>query len=61
MGHVSFDDHALVKRQWVGKKMNVMSAMFKDKKKRVTIKSNLRLLLEVVHVFKVLKFIVAYV
>jgi len=59
MGHISFNDHALVKRQWVGKKMNVMGGMFKDKRKRVTIKSNLRLLLEVVHVFKVLKFIVA--
>jgi hypothetical protein len=36
--------------------MNVMGGMFKDKKYRVIIKSNLRLLLEVVRAFKVLEF-----
>jgi hypothetical protein len=34
MGHVNFNDHALIKRWWAGKKVNVMSEKFKDKKKR---------------------------
>jgi len=36
--------------------MNVTGGMFKDKKNKITIKSSLHLLLEVVHVFKVLEF-----
>jgi hypothetical protein len=31
---INFEDHALIKRWWVGKKMNAMGGMFKDKKKR---------------------------
>jgi hypothetical protein len=34
MGCINFEDHALIKRCWVDEKMNVMSGMFKDKKKR---------------------------
>jgi len=33
MGHINFEDHALIKRQWIGKKMNATSTKFKDKKK----------------------------
>ncbi len=55
MGRINFKDHALKKRQWVNKKMNVTSKKFKDEKKGVTIKSNLRLLLEVVCVCEVLE------
>jgi hypothetical protein len=36
--------------------MNVMGRMFKDKKYRVIIESNLHLLLEVMQAFKVLEF-----
>jgi hypothetical protein len=36
--------------------MNVMGEKFKDEKNEVTIENNLHLLLEVVHVFKVLEF-----
>jgi hypothetical protein len=57
MGYINYKDHALIKRQRVGKKMNVTGGMFKDeKKKRVTIENNFRLLLEVVNVFKILEF-----
>ncbi len=34
MGRINFEDHALIKRWQVGKKMNVMGGMFKDKKKQ---------------------------
>jgi hypothetical protein len=34
MGRINFKDHALIKRQWVGKKMNAMGKMFKDGKKK---------------------------
>jgi hypothetical protein len=34
MGHINFKDHALIKRKWVGKKMNAMGGKFKDKKTR---------------------------
>jgi hypothetical protein len=54
MGHINLEDHALIKRWRACKKLNVTSETFKDEKNRVTIKSNLRFLLEVVHVFKVL-------
>jgi hypothetical protein len=33
MGHINFEDYALIKRQHVGKKMNEMGRMFKDEKK----------------------------
>jgi hypothetical protein len=33
MGHINFEDHALIKIWWVGEKMNVMGGMFKDQKK----------------------------
>jgi hypothetical protein len=56
MGRINFEDHVLIKRWWAGKKMNATSGMFKDKKNKVIVKSSLRLLLEVVHVFKVLEF-----
>jgi hypothetical protein len=36
--------------------MNVMGGMFKDDKQQVIVESNLRLLLEVVRIFKVLEF-----
>jgi hypothetical protein len=61
MGHINFEDHALIKRQRVGKTMNVMSGMFKDEKIGVTIKSSLHLLLDVVRIFEVLEFITACV
>ncbi len=57
MGYINYKDHELIKRQRVGKKMNVTDGMFKDeKKKRVTIENNFCLLLEVVNVFKILEF-----
>ncbi len=59
MGHINFEDHALIKRHWVGKQMNATSEMFKDEKKGVTVKNNLHLLLEVMHVFEVLEFTIA--
>jgi hypothetical protein len=34
MGCINFEDHMLIKRQWVDEKMNVMGEMFKDEKKR---------------------------
>ncbi len=34
MGCINFEDHALLKRQQVGKNMNEMGGMFKDKKKQ---------------------------
>jgi hypothetical protein len=55
MGRINFEDHTLTKRWWADEKRNVTSRMFKDEKNKVTIKNNLRLLLEVVHVFKVLE------
>jgi len=33
MGRINFEDHALIRRRWVDKKMNVTSGMFKKKKK----------------------------
>jgi hypothetical protein len=56
MGRINFEDHALIKRWWACKKMDVTGETFKDKKYGVTIESSLCLLLEVMHVFKVLKF-----
>jgi hypothetical protein len=32
MGHINFEDQALIKRQQVGKKMNTTSEKLKDKK-----------------------------
>jgi hypothetical protein len=57
MGRINFKDHVLIKRQRVDEKMNVMGKMFKDEKNKGTIKSSLHLLLEIMHVFKVLEFI----
>ncbi len=34
MGHINFEDHALIKRWWANEKMNVTSRMFKDEKKQ---------------------------
>jgi hypothetical protein len=56
MGHINFKDHALIKRRWACKKMNVMGGKFKDEKNEVIIESNLRLLLKVVCIFEVLEF-----
>jgi hypothetical protein len=58
MGRINFEDHALIKKQWVDEKMNVTGEMFKDEKKRVTVENNLHLLLEVMHIFEVLEFII---
>jgi hypothetical protein len=33
MGRINFEDHTLIKKWWVGKKMNVMSGTIKDEKK----------------------------
>jgi hypothetical protein len=33
MGCINFEDCELIKRWWVGKKMNAIGGMFKDKKK----------------------------
>jgi hypothetical protein len=57
MGHINFKGQTLIKRWWVGKKMNAMGRKFKDEINRITIKSCFRVLLEVVNVFEVLKFI----
>jgi hypothetical protein len=59
MGHINFEDHALIKRYQVGKKVNAMNRMFRDEKKKVTVEINLCLLLEVTHVFEVLEFTLA--
>ncbi len=32
-GHINFDDHVLIKRQWASKRMNAMNGMFKDEKR----------------------------
>jgi hypothetical protein len=58
MGHINFEDHALIKRQHESKEMNAMGMMFKDGKNEVIIENNLCLLLEVVRIFKILEFIV---
>jgi hypothetical protein len=58
MGHINFEDHALIKKQHASKQMNMTSKMFKDEKNGVIVKSNLHLLLEV-HIFEVLEFTVA--
>jgi hypothetical protein len=55
MGHINYKDHALIKKQWVSKKMNATADKFKDEKK-VIIKSFFSLLLHVVNIFKVLEF-----
>ncbi len=33
MGHINFEDHALIKKQQLDEKMNVMGRMFNDEKK----------------------------
>jgi hypothetical protein len=59
IGCINFEDHVLIERWRASKRMNAMGGKFKDKKKRVTIKNNLHLLVEVVCIFKVLEFIAA--
>jgi hypothetical protein len=54
MGYINFEDHALIKRQWACKR--VTSGKFNNEENKATVKSNLQLFLEVVHIFKVLKF-----
>jgi hypothetical protein len=56
MGHINFKDHTLIKRQYVGKKMNATGEHPRTKSNEENVKNNLCLLLEVVHVFKVLEF-----
>jgi hypothetical protein len=34
MGYINFEDHALIKKQWVSKKINAMGGKLKDVKKR---------------------------
>jgi hypothetical protein len=58
MGWINFEDHALIKKWWAYEKLNMMGRMFKDVKNKVIVESNLHLLLEVVHVFEVLEFII---
>jgi hypothetical protein len=52
MGHINFEDHALIKRRYACKKMNATCRRFKDEKNEVIVKKNLHLLLEVVHILK---------
>jgi hypothetical protein len=33
MGHINFEDHALIKRGWANEKMNVTGEMFKGHEK----------------------------
>jgi hypothetical protein len=56
MGRINFEDHVIIKRQQADKKMNVMVGCSRMRKNGLTIQSNLRLLLEIVCVFKVLEF-----
>jgi hypothetical protein len=53
MGHINFEDHALIKRQRVDEKKNVMNIMCKDVKNWGNVKNDLCLLLEIVCIFKV--------
>jgi len=55
MGHINCKDHALIKRWWKNKKMNVMGMMF-DEKEGVIVKSDFHVLLEVVSIFEVMEF-----
>jgi hypothetical protein len=56
--HINFEDQTLIKRWQACSKLNVMGGLFKDKENKVIVKRRLCLLQEVVHVFKVLEFIV---
>jgi hypothetical protein len=51
LSYINVEDHLLIKKCWVGKKMNVTNGKFKDEKNGVTIESSLHLSLEVVCVF----------
>jgi hypothetical protein len=54
-GH-NFENEALIKRWWVGQKMNAMDEKFKDgKKNKLIVKTCFPLLSEVVCVFEVLE------
>jgi hypothetical protein len=37
MGHINFENHVLIKRQWVGQKMNAINRTFKDEKNEVIV------------------------
>ncbi len=54
MGHINFEDHALIKRWQIAKKMNVMGGKFKDEKNGVVVESYFCLLLEVMSIFEVI-------
>jgi hypothetical protein len=57
MGCINFKAHALTKRRWENLKNECDGRDVQgQKKKGVTVESSLRLLLEVVHIFKVLEF-----
>jgi hypothetical protein len=34
MGHINFEDHALIKRWWADEKMNMTGGILKEEKKR---------------------------
>jgi hypothetical protein len=55
MNHINFENH-MFKKWRACKKKNVMNEKLKDEKNAIIVESNLCLLLEVVHVFKVLEF-----
>jgi hypothetical protein len=55
MGCINFEDHVLIKRQWVGDKMNVMSGKLKDGKKWRNHHKWFSFLAKVVSIFKVLE------
>jgi hypothetical protein len=57
MGCINSEDETLIKRWWVGKKMNATGRMFKDEKKGITIKSCFGLSPKIVNIFEVLEFI----
>jgi hypothetical protein len=61
MGHINFEDHALIKRWQACKKMYAMGGMFKARKNKVIFKKSLCLFLEVVHIFEILEFAVTWV
>jgi hypothetical protein len=57
MGRINSKDETLIKRWWVGKKMNATGRKFKDEKNGITIESCFHLSPEVVNIFEVLEFI----
>ncbi len=57
MGHINFEDHAIITRWWVGKNECDEQQAQGRKKNGVIVKSSLHLLLKVVCIFEVLEFI----